>query len=604
MYLRKILILLFPIIIIENGFGSHDAFWTLDHEHDIKFGLRKMRQQGFTVINETSTPATLTLTGVYADNISEKYTQCIQPNGSVAFDPELTYVDIDTAVGLKGKVHTNLIKQHGKYAIQISEKPAPFNLYGKPGFGFDFNYLKDAPVHRSEHRIHPKYFKEDNIDPKFLENDHYHKLKKAQLEFEQASTIQERKDKFDKLTKAEEAWEKWVKDYLDDGDEPRRKFLEGDELLYLRNVVREFDPSNGPRQEKRLQNLMDAIARFDNAPKEEREPAFASLVEAQMDWKKWAEQYNGNVWFLEERVLKETGIDRKKYTQILNDSYKTHNPQQMFEHFRHHPVKTSKFKIPPHTHTMWFTHPDNPCEFPYVEDLKRTTKACPKEQGFKHFLWVLDKTIMPKTVANLKGSDVEVMEMSEFGHYPLKNFVEEAVHKKRKMGMATDAFRAVLLKERGGIYMDSDFEALQSIAPWLHYYDGVFNLEPMSSFVGNAFFMVTPHHPVMEQYVEIIERNISPRSPKYIKDVMIEDPVYATISITGPGALTEAVATKIGLHGRKDIVLPHPFFYPSVNNIYPELDVHKSSKMPFFDVSWGVHKWHTTWDQKAFGSAG
>lgn len=619
--LLKLILTLGTLISSASCAERSDSFWTLDHDHDVRFALRKIKQKGFVVENKTILPAQITLKGKRTESSPlEEIKLAIPQAGSLTFPADLTYLDLSPAVCLEKRVYTNLKRDGSIYRIVIEDKPHPFGQFGRVGFGFDFNYLKQSPLHRSEHQIHPIYFKEDGIpDPQFLENEFYEEIKKAQKEFEEAETLEEKTKAAREVKCATENWHNWIKDYFTDATEERRIFLENDELLYLQNVIRQYDPSYGLRKEKRFKALLDTKEKFDQANEGDKEQTFRELFKAQIDWHKWTRQYNGNVWFLENLVLQGTGVTREGYKKLLNTQYAKHHPGEMFEYLRHHPVGLEDRKIPAYTHTLWFTHPDKPVDFPYIESLKRSSLTCPREQGFTHYLWVLDKRLMADTMEKLDqrlhqtpahgfGADIIVKEFSEFGNFALKQFVEDSVYKERKMGMATDAFRAVLLEKEGGIYMDADFEALQSFSPWLNYYDGVFNLEPMSSYVGNAFFMAAPKHPVLRQLKKIIKRNISVESrPKYITDVLIEDPVYATISITGPGALTEAVALKLGKHHRVDVVLPHPFFYPSMNNIYPEEFVQKSTlgfANTFDEVSWGVHKWHTTWDQKAFGSNG
>ncbi len=607
----------------SRNHGDEQPFWTLDHGHDIRHAVKKMKQEGFIVYNDTSDAEAITLVGQLEGGTKEPITQVIPPRGSVTFPSELTYTDMMQS----GSSHAfpNLMSRYDStrekkiYDIHLSRTPMPFEQFGRSGFGFDFNFLKHAPLHRTSHQIHPMYLSEDGmVNPNFLLNELYYAMKKAQEALEKAETLEAKAKAAREVKNTHDDWQNWLSDYFKEGSEERRAFLEDDELLYLSHVIRPYDPTVGPRREKKYGALLQAKKAFDEAV-EEKEEAFAKLAEAKLDWRKWAAQYNGNVWFLQHRILQSAHVSLSDYQILLNKQYKDHNPGQMFGHLKHHPVSMTHRKIPANTQTLWFTHPENPREFPYVSSLKRSSLVCPQEQGFSHYLWVLDKRIMPLTMEALDqrlhqtpeygfGAPIIVKEFSEFGDFHLKDFVEDSVYKKRKMGMATDAFRAVLLEKFGGIYMDSDFEMLQSVSPWLNYYDGVFTVEPMSSFVGNAHFMVAPHHPVMTELVNIITRNTTAETiPSYIHDVLIEDPVYATIAITGPGALTEAVAKKIGSHHSHDVVLPHPFFYPSVNNIYPELSVQKSTQglaNKFDATAWSVHKWHTAWDKVEFGSVG
>lgn len=319
---------------------------------------------------------------------------------------------------------------------------------------------------------------------------------------------------------------------------------------------------------------------------------------------KFIDQYDGhlryffNVQFVGEKIKPD------EYFFKLNNAYKLYSLDALKNKLSNI-SRDDNPKIPLRSHTIWLTSPDNPIEFPdeYIYWLKESINACPTSQGFKHWFWVSDKKKLPKTMNKFKEMDVEVHEVSELGHFTLKPHFEKELSNKR-FGRSSDIFRIVVLKKFGGIYKDTDYRFHQSFAPLLHLYNFFSCREPMSSFIGNAVIAASPDHPVINEYLALLERNYGGISaPPYIQRIPEHDG-FKTILMTGPGVLTTAVANALGKGGGVDIIFPHEILFPTPVDAYPQLKVIKPD-MAVPPSAMGVHYWETSWARpKDFGSVG
>ena len=320
------------------------------------------------------------------------------------------------------------------------------------------------------------------------------------------------------------------------------------------------------------------------------------------------DQYNNHLVYLINWQFYNEKIDASAFFVKLNQIFAKNSLEALF--FPQDSLinkKITHLKIPAITHTIWFTSPDNPKEYPdeYLYWLEKSIEANPQSHGFKHLFWVLDKTKLPKTVKALKKMNVKVQEIKKMGDFKLKKSLKKEIVG-RKFGRASDIFRTVVLDKMGGIYKDTDYRLHQSLLVLLEHYDFIGCREPMSIFVGNAFIASRPHHPIILKNMEIIERNYDlERSPKYIKDIPESDG-FKTILLTGPAVMTTAVAKAIGEEGYTDIIMPHERLYPCPKEGYPLQD----SVKPDLSVplsAFGTHYWETSWADlrsKTFGSFG
>lgn len=139
-----------------------------------------------------------------------------------------------------------------------------------------------------------------------------------------------------------------------------------------------------------------------------------------------------------------------------------------------------KFRIPLITHRIWITSVHAPREIMDTEmftgemkenitmtlnTLEQALKNDPANKDgklkWKHYLWVNDKTLIPKTIAYVESEGYEVRELKELKSMDsvLTEALEDytTVRERRAAGAAADIARMAVLYEMGGIYMDFDY---------------------------------------------------------------------------------------------------------------------------------------------------
>jgi mannosyltransferase OCH1-like enzyme len=99
-----------------------------------------------------------------------------------------------------------------------------------------------------------------------------------------------------------------------------------------------------------------------------------------------------------------------------------------------------------------------------------------------------------------------------------------------------DVIRYLILYKLGGVYVDFDYECLESLDNLLHDKDCCFGLEPEEHakifqkriIISNAFIAIKPKHPFMKQILEMV---------KFSSSVSEEKLIYV-LETTGPHMLT------------------------------------------------------------------
>ncbi len=277
-------------------------------------------------------------------------------------------------------------------------------------------------------------------------------------------------------------------------------------------------------------------------------------------------------------------------------------------------------RIPLITHTIWLTNPAKPVEFPeesYMKWALQSAELMPACEGWKHYLWVQNKKLLPKTAKKLKHTGLEIKEIYEdccfdelkdLPKFGTRKIFEKALSECR-FGMASDIFRLEVLKRMGGIYKDTDYIFAQNPYLFMHMYDSFYGIEPMSTFLCNALMAAKPKHPITKAAIKLIKRNFDPReAPDYVLDIP-EDDGYLTIASTGPIVTMLAFHTAAGLDGNHDIAFPPEVLYPAkIPGMYPQKEI-VTEDDALTEHSVGRHLWQGAWVKKApkddrFGSNG
>jgi hypothetical protein len=205
--------------------------------------------------------------------------------------------------------------------------------------------------------------------------------------------------------------------------------------------------------------------------------------------------------------------------------------------------------IPPISHVVYFTNPDNPKQWKelYTNKYTKTTERLSKQDhNMKHYIWTNDPNTVP---ANVKAiPNVEIRTFDEFKNHELtpslNKLLEEAKADSNKFVQASDVARVLTQQAYGGVYHDLDYEVFDA-AGLIKYmklasFVGGKEVERHDSFMGNAFIASTAHHPVINELATTIKRNLNLEKgvPDYIKYPL--NKFDSVLCSTGPAALTLA----------------------------------------------------------------
>ena len=261
-----------------------------------------------------------------------------------------------------------------------------------------------------------------------------------------------------------------------------------------------------------------------------------------------------------------------------------------------------KYRIPHLTHKIWLTSESNPCELPekYLEWFMNSTAIHP---DWQHYLWVIDPEKLPETVKKLASTQIAIKTISKDLPQGLKlNSLFQQAVQENKFGKGSDILRVEILNQLGGFCWDTDYQLHQSLEVFSELYDFMGCLEPVSVLLGNAFMGSRPGHPVIKEYLELIERNHDPkRAPPYIQQNLPSG--FHTILTTGPAAFNIAFHKKAGTEGNIDIIMPPIMFFPTHQNIYPNNHIVRPGEVIPLESA-GVHYWEGAWVNEGFGSFG
>jgi mannosyltransferase OCH1-like enzyme len=163
-------------------------------------------------------------------------------------------------------------------------------------------------------------------------------------------------------------------------------------------------------------------------------------------------------------------------------------------------------------------------------------------------------------------------------------------------GAKSDVLRIEVLVRYGGLYIDTDFECLESFSILNDSYDFYTGIPPLglNKFqVSNGLIGSIPNHSILKHYLSLMSH---PREyQKYTQNLWSGASI---IMATGPIAFTKAISAVIGKMDTKDIVFPPSYFYPLI----PE-DTQKALKagqdlrlLPFYKEAFAVHYWATSWN--------
>ena len=222
------------------------------------------------------------------------------------------------------------------------------------------------------------------------------------------------------------------------------------------------------------------------------------------------------------------------------------------------PSPEPAYQVPKITHHIWYTSAEDPNEISDTDTsfIQASLMMTPLETGWKHYFWVNDPTLIPKTLEKLKPFDIEVKVINRDNIPGLDIFWQNAVEESQAIAksMPADMLTYLILDHYGGVYLDTDYELANSLDELTENYSFFAFEEPGNQYIGHAIVASSPHHPVITEAEHLIKRNLV-TPPDYIKNACSER-AY-TVLATGPAMFSVAFANKANLDAHyKDTFFP------------------------------------------------
>jgi mannosyltransferase OCH1-like enzyme len=168
----------------------------------------------------------------------------------------------------------------------------------------------------------------------------------------------------------------------------------------------------------------------------------------------------------------------------------------------------------------------------------------------------------------------------------LANFEARGAYERaRSMGVKSDIARYEILRQLGGLYVDTDFECLKPIAELTEACELIVgNLYNEKPELTNSLLGARPGHSLM---------NLLCARTADAKDVI--EPM-AVLDATGPYLLTRALIDSFPSLGDYDVVFPSDYFYPLHN--YQRLMAPSEAKAKYVtDHTYAIHYWDISWSR-------
>ena len=233
----------------------------------------------------------------------------------------------------------------------------------------------------------------------------------------------------------------------------------------------------------------------------------------------------------------------------------------------------SDFKIPTLTHQIWLTSNINPQTIDSVPlnlTISTLLELNRASDQWTHYIWTNNLAIIPDQLRNIPYT--QFMLIDEFSDHRLWPELQETLTKgesnKSLLAQAGDIIRYIILERKGGIYRDFDhliFEnrsndllKLMSMANFLASKVFHSDLTP----VGNSFIAASPNHPILEDLINSIKKNLHPEEhpeiAEYIKYPCVAS--HGVLYTTGPTALIMSTFKAANQPGYVDLLMPSLVF--------------------------------------------
>jgi len=149
------------------------------------------------------------------------------------------------------------------------------------------------------------------------------------------------------------------------------------------------------------------------------------------------------------------------------------------------------------------------------------------------------------------------------------------------VGMKSDILRYEILRQIGGIYVDTDFECLKPFDDllYLKFFTGI--SYDVQFVLYNGLIGSIPNHPVMNKTVEIEGSYIGSKGS-------------SIINTTGAYHFTRCFNSTVSIDTPRIVAFPMSFFYPFPNDI-------KNKELAYTyiqECSYAIHHWGVSWVKK------
>jgi mannosyltransferase OCH1-like enzyme len=151
------------------------------------------------------------------------------------------------------------------------------------------------------------------------------------------------------------------------------------------------------------------------------------------------------------------------------------------------------------------------------------------------------------------------------------------------LGQKSDFLRYHILKQYGGIYVDTDFECLKGFEnlPTLDFFTGVGYPKDVELYVG--IIVSVPNHPILNHIIECMT------------EARYEGSWRNMFHTTGSYFFTRMFFDMVNEHTEGIVAFPPDFFYPFPNNMKKEkVDPYSFVK----SISYAIHHWAVSWRAK------
>jgi len=156
-----------------------------------------------------------------------------------------------------------------------------------------------------------------------------------------------------------------------------------------------------------------------------------------------------------------------------------------------------------------------------VRAIKKLNAA---NHAWQHYIWTNDVRGIPDSLRRL--SNVIIKDIQELNTNVLYLDITRLTRSRNLVDLvqSSDLIRIAVLQRYGGIYFDCDVEVFRpdELEKLMQSFDVVLGEEPYGYKVGNAIMAAAPNHPVMNNAVQLILRNLHQDEfqnlPQYLRD--------------------------------------------------------------------------------------